>query len=161
MKKPVIYLVGQISPKHPETYTWRERAVSKLSDDFDLINPCSNPFNQKVLMRGNYAVTKEKRSFGIDLLVPKDRRFVDLSDIAIVNMNHYDIEKPLLGSFFELAWYYDSPKKAVIAFADDLNDYQCQHPFVQKAVTTWCTDLTDAIYLARKYFTVYTGGEDE
>jgi hypothetical protein len=149
------YLVGQISPKFEITYEWR-RKIEKhfvVNDDIDFINPCRNPFNEKVLEKKKYAVTKEKRSFGIDLLPSKDKTFVMRSNGAIVNMNQYDPDKPLIGSFFELAWYFDYPEKSVIAFADDLNDYQCQHPFVQKAVTTWCKDSDEACYLLEKYFT--------
>lgn len=149
-----IYLVGQISPKFPETYKWREDIINDFEDIYEIqfINPCGNAFNQKGLAKRRNAVTKEKRSFGIDLLVPKDRSFVKRSTIAMVNMNHYDVEKPLLGSFFELAWYFDSPEKGVIAWADDLTKYECQHPFVQQAVTTWCQDVAEACYLVKKYY---------
>jgi len=149
------YLVGQISPKYPVTYGWRKQVENHFigNDEMGFINPCSNPFNQKVLKKKEYAVTKEKRSFGIDLLPSKDKTFVMRSNGAIVNMNQYDPDKPLIGSFFELAWYFDYPEKSVIGFADDLNDYQCQHPFVQKAVTTWCKDVDEACYLLEKYFT--------
>jgi hypothetical protein len=67
-------------------------------------------------------------------------------------MNQYDPEKPLLGSFFELAWYFANPEKAVIAFCDDLNSYLCQHPFVQQAVNVWCDNEDEAAYLLEKYF---------
>ena len=149
------YLVGQISPKFPITYGWRQLIEKHFVDnpEIDFINPCRNPFNKKGLEKKKYAVTKEKRSFGIDLLPSKDYTFVRRSNGAIVNMNQYDPSKPLLGSFFELAWYFVQPEKSVIAFADDLNDYQCQHPFVQQAVTTWCKDAEEASYLLEKYFT--------
>jgi len=151
-----IYLVGQISPKHPETYEWRQDVINDFEFDgtkgVEFINPCGNAFNKKTLKKGKYAVTEKKRSFGIDLLVPKDYSYVLRSSIAMVNMNHYDLEKPLLGSFFELAWYFTHPEKAVIAWADDLNSYQCQHPFVQQAVNVWCNDYKEACYLVKKYF---------
>ena len=148
------YLVGQISPKFPVTYEWRQKVEEnfKRNGDFDFINPCRNPFNQKSLKNSEYAVTKDKRSFGIDLLVPKDYTFVLRSSFAIVNMNQYDPDKCLLGSFFELAWYFLHPEKAVIAFADDQSAYICQHPFVQQSVNTWCWDVGEACYLVEKYF---------
>ena len=118
------YLVGQISPKFEITYLWRAKVEDhfKGNDEIKFINPCRNPFNQKVLKKQSYAVTKEKRSFGIDLLPSKDYTFVKRSNGAIVNMNQYDPDKPLLGSFFELAWLFLYPEKSVIAFADDLDD---------------------------------------
>ena len=149
------YLVGQISPKFEITYMWRQQIEKAFEEvnEIKFINPCRNPFNKKVLEEKAYAVTKEKRSTGIDLLPSKDYTFVERSNGAIVNMNQYDPEKPLIGSFFELAWYFLNPGKSVIGFADDLNDYQCQHPFVQQAVTTWCQDEYEAVYLLEKYFT--------
>jgi len=152
-----IYLVGQISPKFKETYLWRKRVTEKLMGRFNIINPCSNPFNKNALKEKEYAVSENGREYGIDLLVPKDFTYVQRSSIAIVNMNHYDLDKPLLGSFFELAWYYTFPEKTVIAFTKNLNDYQCQHPFVQKSVNTWCHDEEQACYLVEKYFTCVEG----
>ena len=150
----IFYLVGQISPKYPISYDWRNKIEKTFEDEPEIqfINPCSNQFNKKVLEKRKYAVTKEKRSFGIDLLPPKDYTFVLRSTGAVVNMNQYDPDKPLLGSFFELAWYFAHPEKAVIAFAEDLNDYQCQHPFVQQAVNVWCDNEEEAAYLLQKYF---------
>ncbi len=156
--KKICYLVGQISPKYPITYDWRKYVRDSMvdySNEIEFIDPCANPFNQKVLKKAQYAVTKEKRSFGIDVLPHKDLQFVLESNIAIVNMNQYDPNKPLLGSFFELAWYFLHPEKTVIGFAQDLNSYLCQHPFVQGAVSTWCSDEVDAVYLLKKYFTNY------
>lgn len=155
--KETIYLVGQISPKFEETYLWRKRVTEKLSGGFNIIDPCSNPFNKNSLKEKQYAITKENREFGMDLLVPKDLSYVQRSNIAIVNLTQYDPSKPLLGSFFELAWYYMYPEKAVIAFAKNLTDYQCQHPFVRKAVNTWCHDEEQACYLVEKYFTQVDG----
>ena len=148
------YLVGQISPKFPITYEWREVVIHEMEEfsEIGFINPCANAFNKKVLEEGRYAVTKESRSSGIDILPHKDYTFVLESNIAIVNMNQYDPQKPLLGSFFELAWYFMHPEKTVIGFSDDLNSYLCQHPFVQGAVSTWCNNVYEAVYLLQKYF---------
>lgn len=157
-RKKMCYLVGQISPVYEITYKWRRyvrKEMVNYEDQIGFIDPCSNPFNQKILNQKRYFDIKKKRSFGIDVLPHKDYTFVLESDIAIVNMNQYDPDKPLLGSFFELAWYFAYPEKTVIGFADDLNSYLCQHPFVQGAVSTWCHDEVDAAYLLKKYFTNY------
>ncbi len=65
-----------------------------------------------------------------------------------------DEEKPILGSFFELAWYYTMPEKTVIGIFDgDPNEaIQCKHPFVQEAVTTWVKTPKEACYLTLHYF---------
>lgn len=151
-----VYLVGQISPKYEITYRWRKKVVDYFANspygNFRFINPCSNNFNKSTLQKKEYAVQRKSRTWGIDLLVPKDRSYVDRSTIGLVNMNWYDKDKPLLGSFFELAWYRDCPEKAVIAFAEDKDSYICQHPFVQKAVDVWCDDEHEAIELLETYF---------
>jgi hypothetical protein len=150
----LIYLVGQISPKFEVTYQWRRdiknHFISEPSIQF--IDPCANPFNKKVLEEKEYAISKERRISAIDVLPPKDYTFCRRSSMAIVNMNHYDKDKPMLGSFFELGWYFTMPEKTVIGFADDLNDYQVQHPFVQQAVTTWVHNWKEACYIVEKYF---------
>lgn len=154
-RKKMCYLVGQISPKFKVTYDWREYVIYQMSeykDQIGFINPCANAFNKKLIQDGEYAVTLKTRSTGIDILPHKDYTFVLESDIAIVNMTQYDINKPLLGSFFELAWYFTHPEKTVIAFADDLDSYICQHPFVRESVTIWCSNVEEAVFMMQKYF---------
>jgi nucleoside 2-deoxyribosyltransferase len=155
----LIYLVGQISPKHEVTYQWRRNLETEFfgRPDIKFINPCDNPFNAQVLKEKEYAVSEERRVNAIDVLPAKDYTFCKRSTMAIVNMNHYDPAKPMLGSFFELGWYFTMPEKTVIGFAKDLNDYQVQHPFVQQAVTTWCNDEYEAALIIEKYFTTVEG----
>ena len=152
-----IYLVGQISPKCEITYQWRRDVKEYFINQPDkvFIDPCSNPFNKEFLEKKEYAVTELGRNFGIDVLPPKDLTFVNRSDIGLANLNQYDPDKPLLGSFFELAWYYMNPQKTVIAFADEYEtDYQCQHPFVQQAVNCWCRTWEEACFVIEKYFSL-------
>jgi len=151
----LIYLVGQISPKFEETYEWRKNLRGKFlyRKDIQFIDPCDNPFNLKVLQEKEYAVSSKRRVNAIDVLPPKDYTFCKRSTMAIVNMNHYDKHKPMLGSFFELGWYFTMPEKTVIGFAEDLNDYQIQHPFVQQAVTVWCKNEWEAAEILEYYFT--------
>jgi hypothetical protein len=155
----LIYLVGQISPKFEVTYQWRKNVENKFweSEEIKFINPCNNPFNKKVLEEKEYAVSQERRVDAIDVLPAKDYTFCKRSTMAIVNMNHYDPAKPLLGSYFELSWYFTMPEKTVIGFAEDLNDYECQHPFVQQTVTTWCRDEYEAAAIVKQYFTTVNG----
>lgn len=155
----LIYLVGQISPKYKATYHWRQKLIEIFGDrkDIQFINPCDNPFNRQVLKDKEYAVSENHRADAIDVLPSKDYTFCRRSSMAVVNMNHYDVNKPMLGSFFELGWYYTMPEKTVIGFADDLNDYQVKHPFVQQAVTTWCYDVEEVADILNRYFTTVEG----
>jgi hypothetical protein len=151
----LIYMVGQISPKFQETYEWRKRIRKEFVDvpEIQFIDPCANPFNEKLVKEHRYAIAGDKRSFGIDVLPAKDFTFCKKSTMAIANLNQYDPDKPLLGSFFELAWYFTMPEKTVIGIAENQSEYICQHPFVQQAVTVWVTNEYDAAYIVKKYFT--------
>lgn len=155
----LIYLVGQISPKFEVTYQWRKNIEDQFSEisEIKFINPCANQFNKEVLKEKEYAVSEKRRVNAIDVLPPKDYTFCKRSSMAVVNMNHYDPAKPMLGSFFELGWYFTMPEKTVIGFAKDLNDYQIQHPFVQQVVTTWCHDEFEAAAIIEKYFITVEG----
>lgn len=155
----LIYLVGQISPKFEVTYQWRQNLEDHFGNEpsIKFINPCNNPFNKKVLEEKEYAVSKKRRVDAIDVLPAKDYTFCKRSSMAIVNMNHYDPKKPLLGSYFELSWYFTMPEKTVIGFAEDLNDYEVQHPFVQQTVTTWCRNEYEAAEIVEQYFTTVNG----
>jgi len=155
----LIYLVGQISPKYPVTYQWRKNLEEYFKNESSIkfINPCNNPFNKKMLEEKEYAVSKERRVNAIDVLTSKDNTFCKKSSMAIVNMNQYDPTKPLIGSYFELAWYFEMPCKTIIGFAEDLNDYQVQHPFVQGAVTVWCKNEYEAAAIVEQYFLTVEG----
>lgn len=149
-----IYLVGQISGKYPISYEWRKfvRDYFQYDGEKRIIDPCSNPFSKGALNKKSYEVSNGENN-GMNILPPKDLSYVLESDIGLVNMNQYDSDKPLLGSFFEMGWYYLHPEKTVIAFADDLNDFKCQHPFVQMAVTVWCKSVEEACEMISEHFT--------
>lgn len=150
-----VYLVGQISPKFPITYQWRQDVVEHfvlMGEEFKFINPCANGFNNDILKKGKYAIEGKNHEFGMEVLPHKDLTFVLESDIAIVNLNQYDPDKPLLGSFFELAWYSLHYDKTVIAFADNLSSYICKHPFVGQAVSVFVKDAEEACYVLERYF---------
>jgi nucleoside 2-deoxyribosyltransferase len=150
----VIYLVGQISPKYEETYQWRRNVSEKLKGyrNVSIIDPCSNSFNTSILQENRYAISEMSREIGIDVLPSKDLTYILKSTIAIVNLNQYDKDKELLGTYFEMSWLYINPEKTVIAFADDLNSYKCKHPFVKQTVDTWCKNEDEACYIIKRYF---------
>jgi len=158
--KEYVYLVGQISVDIPETYKWRERVRKHFvdMDDIVIIDPCNNKFNQAMLKK--YAHLDKDRlqvygEQGIDILVSKDYSFVERSTIAIADLNIYDPQKAIIGSYFELAWYYTHPEKTVIGvFAGDrkTNGLHTRHPFVRRSVTTWVKTHEEACELLEYYF---------
>jgi hypothetical protein len=156
--KEIIYLVGQISADKPETYEWRKRVVEYFKDypQFELINPCGNSFNANVLKEGGTDVyrTKVYKTKGIELLVPKDYSYVERSTMCIANLNQYDPNKPILGSFYELAWYYTMPSKVVVGVfsGDPTTNIHTNHPFTRASVNTWVENEIEAAELLRYYY---------
>jgi len=153
-----IYLVGQISVDKPISYEWRENVRNhfKGNDMFQIIDPTNNNFNTaKLKEAGNdphrFIIYKTK---GVQLLVPKDRTIVDDSTMCFANMNLYDENKPMIGSMFELAWYYDAPEKAVIGIfdGDPESDVYCNHPFVRSTIDLWVKNEQEACEITEYYF---------
>ncbi len=156
-----LYLAGHITA-NSMTYKWRELVESYFKDNkwIDIINPCNSLFNQNVLKdsddSGNdfsKAVFREK---GISLLPYKDRGYVKRSDIGFVNLNKYSSEKPSIGTFFELAWYFDSPEKMVIGIfdGDPEKDFQCDYPFVKETIQVWVKTPLEACELLERFMDV-------
>lgn len=149
----LFYLVGQISPKYPETNIWRgwfEKEFEGSSISF--INPCANQFNRELAEKSQYAINGKEATFGIGVLPSKDREFVNRSIGCIVNLQQYDLDKELLGSYFELAWYYDVPHKTVIGFHPDKHAYVCKHPFVSSTLDVLCESKEEAAHVLWRYF---------
>jgi len=158
-----IYLIGQIS-KDPETYAWRKRVQKYFGEHsaVEIISPTDSPFNSGVLEKAqnggneNGLPMDTYKTKGIRILPAKDMNYVYKSNFAIADLNHYAVEKPILGTYFELAWYLANPDKVVIGIfdGDPMSDKQTSHPFVQAAVTAWVKDDQEACVLADYYMDV-------
>lgn len=148
-----VYLVGQISSKAPESYLWRQNVTDELAGLVRIIDPCMTEFNESIKETGIDPKKYIALTDGIDIIVPKDRLAVEQSTIAIANMIQYDTSKPLIGTCFELAWYYDSPEKTVIGIYDgDKDNLLYKHPFIKAAISTWVTSEYAACELIKDYF---------
>jgi hypothetical protein len=158
MRHHKIYLVGQIS-SDPRSYQWRlnlQQYLDKhpIKDSIDLIDPCKNSMNLGLIKTAKLDEAKFNESaFGeisLDILTPLDAGYVKESTIGFANMNHFTPERPIIGSFFELAWYYHAyPDKPVIGIfdGDPKKTYHTNHPFVQAAIHTWVNNEKDALDL--------------
>jgi hypothetical protein len=159
--KEYIYLAGQISVDYEITYRWRQEVREYFKDDCSLImiDPCDNGFNDAAKafdkdIDGDPIRERVYKTKGIDLIVPKDKGLVIRSTAGIANLNHYDKDKLIIGTLFELAWYTDHPEKAVVGVfdGDHTSDQMCNHPFVRRAVTTWCSDHMEAAEVLKYYY---------
>jgi len=154
-----IYLIGQIT-SDPETYEWRRRIRKRFEEHekFRFFDPCNNMFSKSVLKssKGNVESFKSLAAWNTfsSILVPRDMSFVLSSDGAIVNLNLYTKDKPLLGTFFELAWLKINPEKTVIGIfdGDPKENFICQHPFVKSTVHAWVKNDSQACDLLEEFF---------
>lgn len=154
--KEIVYLVGQISTNAPRCFEWRTNVCNyfKNRSDFEIINPCEDAFNNTLINSNIKDREKVYQQKGIQLLVPRDRMYVKKSTIGVANLNHYDEEKAIVGSFFELSWYMDCPEKPVIAIfrGNRKKDIVGFHPFIERAVDVWVQDEMEACDLLEYYF---------
>lgn len=155
----IFYLIGQITAD-PETNDWRMRMRNRFSEHerIKFYDPCNYLFSKNVLLESqgkDDGFTKAvKLNSHSDILPVRDASFVFSSDGAVANLNIYNKEKGLLGTFFELAWYRMCPDKTVIGIydGDPQKAYQCYHPFVWKTVHTWVKNEEEAGDLLVDFF---------
>jgi hypothetical protein len=152
-----VYLVGQIT-SNPETYEWRDRVTEyfKNNKKIFIINPCGSEWNKTLLSDSKNKENKFSKwatQGASALLVPKDRNYVKKADCIFADLNIYSPDRPILGSFFELAWSYDQPWTMVIGIikGDKNKVFHCVHPFVDQSVHTWVQDEIDACRLLTDY----------
>lgn len=155
--KESIYLIGQISIDAPITYEWRKNVRRSFAGnpEWEVIDPCNNGFNQTVLANAGKDIHRKVvyKTQGIELLVPKDYSYVARSTMGFCNMNQYDPNKAIIGTCFELAWYFQMQKSVIgIYDGNPEEDLHCNHPFVKSAVTTWVKNEWEACELALHYF---------
>jgi len=143
------YLVGQITT-HPETYAWRRNMRIRFNEEknIKLIDPCNHEFSRRCLKEAKDGNFRKIASFNLAsaILPVRDAQYVMQSDGAIANLNWYTPETPLLGTFFELAWYKMQPWKTVIGIydGDPQENYICYHPFVKSTVHVWVKNEEEA-----------------
>jgi nucleoside 2-deoxyribosyltransferase len=155
--REIMYLCGQISVAAPESFEWRARVRKYFAnrEDFEVIDPCLDDFNREMMEKSMEDRSKIYKVKGIKLIVPRDRLYVEKSTIGICNLNLYDESKPMIGTMYELAWYLESPEKAVIGIfdGDPTKDIYCNHPFVRRVVDVWTKDEREACEVLEYYFT--------
>lgn len=158
-----IYLVGQIS-SNPASYEWRLNVQKhlaiqdeKIRETIELLDPCKNSMNLSLIRQAKFDESKfNEAAFNhssMDILAPLDAGYVKASTIGFINMNHFTPERPIIGSYFELAWYFILyPEKPTIGIfdGDPCAHYHTKHPFVQSSVDTWVKSEIDALNLIIK-----------
>lgn len=155
--KEVIYLAGQISVDKIETYQWRKDVCNyfEFNDQYDIINPCANPYNIELLYEYKDKNTNWNKIYANghnNILVSKDKSYVNRASIVIANLIQYDKNKPIIGTLFELAWCNYINNKTVIGIHDNTKSIHYTHPFITNTISTWVTDQIHACNVIDHYF---------
>lgn len=125
-----IYLAGQMAPDE-ETLKWRQKFTKSVSscENIVILDPSLNEAF-KPTITGNEALMSVYKSDVGKLITSKDRAMVKESNIVVANLNHYDKDKIVLGTLFEIAWAYDDPSTTVIIIGDERAGSVLYHPFI-------------------------------
>jgi hypothetical protein len=146
-----LYLAGQIS-NDKKTYLWREKVREVFADNKNIliIDPCCSEYNDERVGQDLISFYKEK---GHMLLPAKDRNYVNISNVIMFNMNIYTPEKPMVGTFYELAWAFDKNDTMCIGIynGEPKDDFVCNHPFVKSTIAVWTKNEDEASELLLRY----------
>ena len=146
-----IYLAGQISTAKKETYLWRERVRKHFKEvqEIRIIDPCNNNMNKEVLNTKTFDYATRDH---INIIVPKDNLYVDISQVIFFNMNKYDLKKQTIGTLFEMERSNTGNKTKIGIYNQDEKDLNFCHPFIQQSIHTWVKDEIEACALVEYYF---------
>ena len=121
-KRHYIYLMGNISSDE-RTHIWREQVTKIMEcDPVVMVNPCLNPWNQKLReARRNLETREIERLLGEAQrsLRPKDYRMLRPCTLAIWNTLFDDPQRPTMASIVEHTWCIDIFKLPVIMIAEE------------------------------------------
>ena len=148
-----IYLSGQISLNKQISYDWRRTVREQFLNtnyDVEIIDPCLNTWNQKIVGKRIDTIYTQHVTA---LLKPKDLHSVKQSNIIIYNANQYDLDKPLIGSLFELAVASEYSDKTVIGIIPKRKPYTYyNHPFILNSVHVWAESEIEVCNIIKEMF---------
>ena len=131
-----VYLSGYMNNDVPETKDWRNTASDYLS--FEGIDTL-DPWRGKTSSNGKINLEKKEPR----LLIDRDFNDCQRSDIILINLNQYGIQRQMIGTLAELGWAWALRKPTVI-FAKE-GEPNLNHPFVCGIATVVCNSLQEAI----------------
>jgi len=125
-----IYLAGYISgEKIEECIAWRKKIREhydnwKGKEKYPIV--WLDPLNGQILN----SIDKEglKSAIPSKALIMRDFNCIKKADIIIANLTTFGADRPLIGTFYELAWAWYL-KKITIIITDEI--YYKEHPFIK------------------------------
>jgi len=145
-----VYLAGQMAPD-PRTHIWRDAFSDAMKHihNVGILDPSTNEAFPKGV-EGKEAIAAAHASSYGKIIMPKDRAMVKEANIIVANLNHYDHDKLIAGTLFELAWAYDDSDTTVIVVGTPLMAGPLlNHPFVTSTADIIVDTVEDAIHLVQ------------
>jgi len=166
-KRTYIYLAGNISGDD-RTYLWREEFTKLLYGSVEnghvvIVDPCANPFNQKIRNYSNSGneFVKEARKRSQRILRAKDYQLVKMCNLVVVNLHLVASTKPMIGTVQELAWANDIFYIPVIGITgkpdewDDLSQVYINHPWIDECCSAKVETVEEAANTVKEFFLHY------
>lgn len=139
-----VYLAGTINTEDDYFQRWRREAAAKLKNVG--IMPLSPLAQKEVATSTDGGITSNIPSEDIlmrDYTMVRSAHLI-LANLKLVGDSGIPIKKPLIGTFFEMAWAWED-KKPIIAVAEPENYLFQKHPFLAGTITHCFPTLDEAI----------------
>jgi hypothetical protein len=147
MESYKIYLCGYIGGVQviDKCSEWRNKLINRYTPS---MSGCECPLNitwmnplegKKVTTLGKNGL---KSNIPTNAIIQRDYQSVIKSDILIANLDNFGADRPLLGSWFEIAWAFDH-KIPIIVITD--NKLYSLHPFISYSAAAIYKSVDDLI----------------
>jgi nucleoside 2-deoxyribosyltransferase len=139
-----VYLAGTITTEDPYFTEWRAKASEYLRANG--IIPLSPMAKKELNTSNDGGITSSIPNSAVFM---RDHAMVKSAHILLVNLkvkgySGIPIKKPLIGSFFEMAWAWQYQKPIIAVVEEDNYLYQ-NHPFITETITHKFSTLEEAL----------------
>ena len=146
-----VYLAGTINTQDDYFQRWRLVASAYLKNHG--IMPLSPLAQKEVATSKDGGITSNIPSEDIlfrDYTMVRSSHLI-LANLKLVGDSGVKIEKPLVGTFFEMAWAWHD-KKPIIAVSEEDNYLFTKHPFLTGTITHRFNTLEEALHNISSYW---------
>lgn len=152
-----IYLCGSITPDI-RTTQWRDEFTSIIQESeqnrVKIIDPTKNGFNKFLPLEQDYNTFYDNIDKTQNILKRVDYQLVKKSDVIICNVSFFNIEKPPIGTIYELAWA-DQHNIPVIGIISSQENPYIRHPWIKESFAYSVYDIKQAINIVKDFFMPY------
>ena len=153
-QKIKVYLCGSITPNY-KTRQWRNELTSiideSLSGSIKIINPTKNGFNKTIESIKDYDEFFKRIDNTQNILKRIDYQLIKNSDVIICNVSIFDIQKPPIGTIYELAWA-DHHRIPVIGIISTEENPYIKHPWIRDSFAYSVYDVKGVVFLLKQFF---------